>query len=258
MPNRNGQKLIWTGYLSASGVGKSGLTDVTVNGWEITIDGVVTQVETDADAIETGGGFYHFIMDASKNDADAKYDFKFITADETVDAKEVAGEERSGQDWTEFIDAAISTIGAVVAASAPASAEGTIEVKKYNTLYTTISNLVGLATWEFILFTVKRNTDAQTDAQSDIQIRLTSPGDEDDGLQFINRLPAATAANGAISDVSVGDGTLVVRLDVTEMLKLNVDTYKWGLKVKRVTEPDAVTIATGIFDISDNPGRATD
>jgi hypothetical protein len=76
-------------FFVASKQGKSGLTSVTVDVWQITPAGTATEVVTGAAAAEVGDGLYRYQLAAGSVTAEGEYVCVFKTADATVDQQHV-------------------------------------------------------------------------------------------------------------------------------------------------------------------------
>jgi hypothetical protein len=78
-----GNSLSFTAFYTASGVGKTGLADVTIDVYGPDLIAIVTAGPT----IEVGGGLYVYALDGIETATEGEYRAVFKTSDGTVDAQ---------------------------------------------------------------------------------------------------------------------------------------------------------------------------
>jgi len=105
-------------------------------------------------------------------------------------------------------------------------------------------------------FTVKNGVGNPTDADSMVQILLTEPADDDDGLQYLNGAVAADASQGSLTvdDEDAGDITITIAAAATAVLSPG-DGYVYDIQV--ATDSATTTLSDGSFAITEDVTRAT-
>ena len=244
MPEQKGKDLLIPIYFGKNGVPVTSLADITVVVFEFNASGSA-QIDTGA-ASEIGGGFYGYVVDSSKIDANAQYPYSATTAAGDVDEATVVGVQRVGQIWVEHLDADISSLLGAIAASRPSGTTERLYALKNNTLFQAVTELGDLVGWEEIYFTMKTDASLE-DSEATIQVS------KDDGLQIINGEEAATSANGSITIDDTSLGNLTIFVDEVEMAKIETRTnYVYDIKLIRGGVQKVITLADGIYTITES------
>lgn len=243
MPEQKDKGLLIPIYYGKEGVPVTGLTDITVVVFKFNASGS-SQIDTGG-ASEIGGGFYGYVVDSSKVDANAEYLYNATTAAGDVDEATVAGRERVGQDWIEHMDADISSLLGAVAADRPSGTTANLTAHKNNTLLQSITELGDLTGWEEIYFTMKLEDAPSGDTNSAIQVS------KDDGLEIIAGEAAGTPGNGSITINDETLGNITIFVDEVEMAKIEARIYDYDVKIIRASGQKVITLADGRYTITE-------
>lgn len=111
-----GQGISFDAFFTADGIGATLLT-VKVDVWR-----GATQIVTDGDATEIGGGIYTYALAGASVTNQNHYRAVFKTASTSVDQRQLPALWAVGSEWVENIDDAISAIPAAPSAAAVADA----------------------------------------------------------------------------------------------------------------------------------------
>lgn len=103
-------------HYTEGGAAKTGLT-VTVDIYERTVAGTVTQVVNDGACTEIGAGLYIYDLAAASVDADAIYLAVFHTATDTVDQQDLPSEWIVGRAWVKKVDDILEDTGTTLPGS---------------------------------------------------------------------------------------------------------------------------------------------
>jgi hypothetical protein len=119
-----GNALVFNVFYSTAGVGKTGLTDVTVDVYKNN-----ALIVTGAPAGEAGGGLYSYTLTSGFVDVAGEYIAVFKTADGSVGQRHVPVEASVGRGGVENLDAPVSTVVTLLTAAdvtviSPLSADG--------------------------------------------------------------------------------------------------------------------------------------
>jgi hypothetical protein len=155
----------------------------------------------------------------------------------------------------DYLDAAISTIAASVAATSTSLTDGNITARRWVTYTETLSGMTIPATWSKIYLTVKANADDERDSEALLQILATSGGDG--GLQRINGkspMNAGLTSGDASLTVDQGAGTVAVVISDKAMALLNVQSASFD--VKYIKDGTTGLLAEGTFTIQTTETRA--
>ena len=225
-------------HYTEGGVAKTGLT-VTVDIYERTVAGTVTQVVNDGACTEIGTGLYIYDLAAASVDADAIYLAVFHTATDTVDQQDLPSEWIVGRAWVKKVDDILEDTGTTIpasitnidgdvadvpaavwgnstrtltqsAASVVAAVSGSdITTLRGDTMNVSLTGLGDLSSYARIIYTAKRDT-ASSDTEAIIQV------DNVTGLIRINGA-AGTAGNGSLTVNDVVAGNIRIIVNAAEM-----------------------------------------
>ena len=161
-----------------------------------------------------------------------------------------------------YLDAAVSTVAATVAAQSDDDdvVASTMTLSPYNTLAATISGLTISATWNRVVFTLKRGHE-DPDAKAILQILVTNGGASGDGLVYIDQqAPAQAGVTSAAASLTVDQsaGTVTVNVTATAMALLGDYMHKsgaWDVKILEADE-DLFRRGYGVATFRGVEGRA--
>ena len=264
-------------HYTEGGVAKTGLT-VTVDIYERTVAGTVTQVVNDGACTEIGAGLYIYDLAAASVDADAIYLAVFHTATDTVDQQDLPSEWIVGRAWVKKVDDILEDTGTTIPASitnldgdvadVPAAVWGNstrtltqsaasviatvtgsdITCQRGDTLSASLTDVGALTGYSKVYFTVKRDYEDE-DTSAIIQIEKTA------GLKYILGVVATTAANGSITIDDEATGDITVELDESETAKLSPGAYVYDVQIVR-TAGTVSTLTAGTFEVAADITRA--
>lgn len=148
---------------------------------------------------------------------------------------------------TRTLTGSAQSVGSSLAAGA------SVTTYRDSTWSVTLTGLGVLTGWTKLLVTLRTDPNG-TDAESLVQIQLSSPGAGSDGLLYINGAAAGTAANGSITVNDAVTGSITIALAAVEAAKLTHQKTKYD--VKKFSASGATFMSTeGVWQIKASPTR---
>lgn len=142
--------------------------------------------------------------------------------------------------------------GAAQPVASSLAAGAAVTTYRDSTWSVTLTGLPVLTGWTKLLVTLRTDPD-EDDADSLVQIQLSSPGAGSDGLLYINGAAAATPDNGSIAVLS--STSITITLAAAEAAKLTHQKTKYDVKKFTASSVDFVS-TEGTWQIKASPTRA--
>lgn len=257
-------KLLYVQYTTAK-AGKAGLSDVVVYVYRIArSNGAKSLIVNGAAATEGAYGvYYHLLSNVDMNTYD--YVAVFVTADSTVDAKEIAAlltdqtalaidadGKVSVSDTlltaTDVWSAATRTLTQTAAQLAAVLTGSAIVIQRGDSFSLSLTGLGSLANLSKLWFTAKQDR-SDADASAIIQIEKTA------GLVYLNAAGASTPAHGTITVNDATSGNITVMLDKAETASLAEITGDYDVQMLR-NDGTVLTLTEGAFLVTSDITRA--
>lgn len=132
-----------------------------------------------------------------------------------------------------------------------------ITIKRGDDNVVALTGLGALGAWTKLHFTLKERM-SDEDSEALVQIVLSNPSTEADGLIVLNGSSSVTAANGSITVSDAADGDITVRLKQAESaLLVPMKNAVWDVQVVRSSGVAVQTLTQGRAIVEGDATRAT-